>query len=568
MSIFNPSTRVKKIILILVLTGAFINFLVTTIGASRGARYFSDDAYYYIIIARNYVEHGVPSFDTIHETNGFHPLWFAVLTVAFMLGLGHASLQVQYLTIVVIEQAIWLLTMLCLVLYGRKHRDNNRKFLFFVVLSCWFLFLPAHSLFTHGMETTLAALMLLLILRFYEERREVHFSALSGLLVLTRLDLYFFCVVPLFLLYALRSFDVEGLKGFFLKAVRILLIPSLAIAFVALTNYLRFGYPSPISGVIKSGFPFIPVFQPTMLLDGLLAALLTQNCNRLTAGLPLYLVIILLTTLIFTVLSHRNNVAGLLKNTLFAYSVAGSALFVNIVLFQKWSKGIDLWYLVVPLILAGVIISYAISGSVDSIKRVLERTETALRVPERLNLSKSPRTFSLLVMVPLLVIVGISATAIPYYSTYASSESSLESWMDTLEDDVVFASTDCGSIAFWSNKTFVNLDGLVNDYNYQEVIRDGGLNQYLHENGVDYILVSVWEEPQPQRLREPEKMYQTRIAPDVLEGNYATFDFYVYSYLYYTYSDIIHLSRSDEVFRSSVFMDGLVKSRFIVWRLH
>jgi len=372
----------------------------------------------------------------------------------------------------------------------------------------------------------------------------------------------------MFLLYAFRGFNVREVKGFVLRAVRILLIPSLVIAFVAMINYLRFGYPSPISGMIKSGFPFNPVFQPTILLDNIVRVFVSQDYKFLIAALPLYLAIILFSSLFSNILSYHKNLPGLLGNPSFAYSVAGSTLILNLVLFQKWSKGIAGWYLVIPLILAGVILSHAISGNMESIKRVLEKTETMLKIPEKFNLSKSPNAFSYMVVVPLLAIVCISTMTIPYYANADYTGSSLESWINTLEDDVVFASTDCGSIAFWSNKTFINLDGLVSDYNYQEEIRDGRFNQYLHENGVDYIIVRIWDKPQPHILREPEKMYQARIALDVLEGNYTTFEFYVYSYVYYTFSDFIQLSRNDEVFRSSVFMDGLVRSRNIVWRFH
>jgi hypothetical protein len=45
-------------------------------------------AFYYFQIARN-VAHGLgPTFDGIHRTNGFHPLWLAILTPVFGLCAG------------------------------------------------------------------------------------------------------------------------------------------------------------------------------------------------------------------------------------------------------------------------------------------------------------------------------------------------------------------------------------------------------------------------------------------------------------------------------------------------
>jgi len=41
----------------------------------------ADDAFFYFQIARNIVASGVPSFDGVNPTNGFHPAWMAVVTL-------------------------------------------------------------------------------------------------------------------------------------------------------------------------------------------------------------------------------------------------------------------------------------------------------------------------------------------------------------------------------------------------------------------------------------------------------------------------------------------------------
>jgi len=53
--------------------------------AAHGVPHFIDDAYYYIIIARNFAFGGIPSFDGLHATNGFHPLWMLLLTGMYRL---------------------------------------------------------------------------------------------------------------------------------------------------------------------------------------------------------------------------------------------------------------------------------------------------------------------------------------------------------------------------------------------------------------------------------------------------------------------------------------------------
>src|ERR1700691_5333604 len=44
---------------------------------------FSDDAYYYFVVARRLVQTGRSSFDGFTLTNGYHPLWMALLVIQY-----------------------------------------------------------------------------------------------------------------------------------------------------------------------------------------------------------------------------------------------------------------------------------------------------------------------------------------------------------------------------------------------------------------------------------------------------------------------------------------------------
>ena len=74
------STRV--IALALALLAAYKAYAVYRL-ASRGISLFIDDAFYYLLIARNFAESGLPTFDGIHATNGFHPLWMLMLAAMY-----------------------------------------------------------------------------------------------------------------------------------------------------------------------------------------------------------------------------------------------------------------------------------------------------------------------------------------------------------------------------------------------------------------------------------------------------------------------------------------------------
>jgi hypothetical protein len=45
--------------------------------------YVAPDAFYYFAIAANWVDFGTPSFDQVHPTNGFHPLWQWIVTLLY-----------------------------------------------------------------------------------------------------------------------------------------------------------------------------------------------------------------------------------------------------------------------------------------------------------------------------------------------------------------------------------------------------------------------------------------------------------------------------------------------------
>jgi hypothetical protein len=56
--------------------------------------------------------------------------------------------------------------------------------------------------------------------------------------------------------------------------------------------------------------------------------------------------------------------------------------------------------------------------------------------------------------------------------------------------DTIFAAWNTGQLGFFSNRTFINLDGVINSVDYYERVLSGSgsLTDYLSENKVDYIV--------------------------------------------------------------------------------
>ena len=132
----------------------------------------------------------------------------------------------------------------------------------------------------------------------------------------------------------------------------------------------------------------------------------------------------------------------------------------------------------------------------------------------------------------------------------------------------VAAGTDVGAFAFWTGRKVINLDGLMNDYTYQEVLRDGRLAQYLKQRGVTHIGTPLWEAEQTYTGRPTEPMYLSNIDPVALRGEpYECHSFYVYSYVFSTFSDKVCLEQRNEKFRVPAGRLGIGHIGFVVYAL-
>jgi hypothetical protein len=131
-------------------------------------------------------------------------------------------------------------------------------------------------------------------------------------------------------------------------------------------------------------------------------------------------------------------------------------------------------------------------------------------------------------------------------------------------EGTLWAWTDCGKMSFWLDVPFVNLDGLINGFEYQEALRDQKLEEYLQAANVRYLVVTLWQNPRGYFF---EPMYAHRTAPDVFAQNYDVYEFYVYSYMYDTYSDRIPLRPHQEAWRSAPHHDGISPKIMVVYDL-
>jgi hypothetical protein len=235
--------------------------------AGSGVRLTQDDGFYYFKIAQNLAAGRGSTFDGLHPTNGYHPLWLLVLTVLFALQPDPARALVAGALL----QALLSAAAAALV-YAAARLTLGRAGALAAAL-CWFGL--TYSVALSGVEFALHALLLAacacLFVRAATRGSWSHGTAaglgiLLALLTLARLDGALLAV----LIAGTVLLRVRG-RG---AAPWLLLAPTLAaLGAYAAVNADAFGLPFPISGVVKRSWSaYLVAHDPWSARGGWLAA--------------------------------------------------------------------------------------------------------------------------------------------------------------------------------------------------------------------------------------------------------------------------------------------------------
>jgi len=195
---------------------------------------FTDDFYYYLVTAKNFIQLGFPTFDTINLTNGFQPLWFFIVTLTtYILGDGIFFNLVIFLII----GALSLLVFFECRKYLHNHGYSDDANLF---ISSFISYL---TLFFSkgGMEIALVNYFIILSLSSLYKKPLI-FCLFLFLTLLSRLDAIWI-VTFLFFTYTVIN-KKNNLTG-------LLVFPLLTLLYLTF-NHLIFGSFMPDSGAAKS----------------------------------------------------------------------------------------------------------------------------------------------------------------------------------------------------------------------------------------------------------------------------------------------------------------------------
>ncbi len=407
-----------------------------------------DDSFYYLQVARHMAAGHGSTFDGVEPTNGYHPLWLWLLVpIQRLVADPIASMRAALL----LSGALGLTS---LVVIGRILTRVGAAAAVPIALLV-FAWPRLAKQTTSLLETPLVLLLYLLVfdalLSFDLSRRRarVALGALLGLACLARLDSVF--LLAAFAVFAALDGREPKLLGRAQRVFEPLFVAGLFLTPYLIWNLTVFGHLQPISGAMKSSFP-----QPGLQLEPWRA-------------FPEF-VLLLLAGGVFLGVALLRRERWLQVLGLFGMAALLHALYTA--LFMVW--GVDVWHftLLLPIALLGLPWAF----------------EQALRATFR-----GRRGLGLARWVVLTV--GVAAAFALQTRSLQLREGrhldvtrGLALWArDSLPADAVFAGTDTGVFAYFSGRTTVNLDGLINNYRYRDALLSGRFREYLDERGVDYI---------------------------------------------------------------------------------
>jgi hypothetical protein len=509
---FTPARRSLLIGAILLLTLAFhLAVVLQDINVLAKNGFLYDDSFYAFKIARNIATGQGMSFDGLHQTNGFQPLYVFMMVPVIWLTGSNLILPI-YLALIMSA----LFTALTAVLFYRLvYRYVGERIAMFTTF-LWALSPVVTKQMANGLETSMALFLFACVVYVYltrirpnprPRRRDfVYVGVLIGLAALARID-EIFLALALLLDYLLvlrkRRSSSDALQCVGLSAVCALAVFGPWLLYnVAVTGSVMQDSCAATRYLSTAYAPFLNAGAATHTPSGPSASFLWDHVFLSFAVLriapPVHALFRTLerlgeTTGAMSVSALISNVAGLALLALFFYLV-----------FRKnrgnRSEGMDqfrsLLFFSVLLIL---MYSLYVFGSFYFTRYYypiyfVSCLYTAFFLKELfIVLAKYrpiARTMCILALGVYVSAVGFLSYSRAFRSkpVYHFYDAAL--WVEqNTEEDEIIGVFQAGAIGYFSNRTVINLDGKVNR-EALEALRERDLASYLQEEGID-VLVDI-----------------------------------------------------------------------------
>ncbi len=426
----------------------------------RPGLFFVDDAWFYLQIGRNIALGAGSTFTGDGPTNGYHPLWQAMVAGLGWLCGGDRDAMLRG---VLATQGLLVVVALATLL-----RAGRRFGLAFPGVLLPVLILGLFADRGWGSEGMLNLALHGLVLLAWQRVLQRPTAAagfglglLAGLLVLARLDVVFF-VAALWLV-----------SGALLPRKALLLPLALGIALPVLPyvglNLALFGHPVPVSGAIKSTFPWPELSNPVAKL-GLLGS----------AAWCFGLVSLALST-------RSSSTARPLLAALGLGAVlhgAYTALFTA----PRWSTDV-VYYYVTGVVCAGFCLG-----------------ELARRYLRLLPSLRPTQGRALVGLLAALLALGATGRAVRGALSASTATEALAVWMaDHLPATARIATVDApGRLAWISGRSIHALDGLTQPPGFDEALRQPDVFAWARATGITHVVTQRDRYDAPWALVEPQ----------------------------------------------------------------
>lgn len=413
-----------------------------------------DDSFFYVKTASNFVKGLGSTFDGINPTNGYHPLYFILLSVLFFVpcNILKSSPEVLY-RFVVLLHFFMIIGMQYFIfeslrnIYTEK-RNRNIFILAFLSFSS-FVFIRDFGLESHLACLIISVFIYIQTVEIFRGENKILFkSLLISCLFLTRTD-YIFSFIPLLLIA--DYFVSSKRKPYILLSLSLLILT--AVIYYSL-NYLFFGNTGTVSGRLLNGFP-------TVFLAGNVNNLLIDNSklfNQFARMVFVLFALILFITSNYKSISKDKPVS---KFNLIILSLGIGSLCFTFIHLAFNVYGIREWYMTLPVFI-----------SVLMIITILHNKKIIMNI-------------SLILSVIMLIYVFYGSRLVNY--KYVSGFEYAKALKTVVkEHESIYQVDYCGVVAFFSDRNVINGDGLINSFEYLECLKNNKISEYLFQHKINY----------------------------------------------------------------------------------
>ena len=450
--------------------------------------FLPDDAFYTLSLARNFQSNHVWTIGNSAEGSGFH-----ILPTFRFMAFYQISPDVEFKTLWAINSAVAILVFCgCFFLFSRMVNARlNSPLISLLVMSPWFS-IEVIEQTTNLMEADLVVLMLTVLfvnMNTTKDKSWRNYLTYAFLLItpLVRIDITAIVATLLVVSFLILTEDK------FMKRIKQLILYFIFLLAGVLLNALfylsQFGSLSSSSSRAK----FFYSQQDGHDVMRIIWRILLMFCNYFWQ-VDLRNLFLLSASLILIITYFMSSHISVQRPKIDPVVVAGPiALLIMIVVYKYNSAGLFSWYNAVLLIPVST---------------------TLLLVGQFLQIYYPHKSLRLILLIHLFIYTSTVSSKFfsPIWTDHSEVYKVAQYLKSDFDSDAKFGSWNTGILAYFSDKRFYNLDGLVNDEMLIH-LSSGTYDQYLIETQIKYVVdppriafLLNWPEGMNERAESLEKM--------------------------------------------------------------